>query len=312
VEIADEVWSVNRLALEWDGALRDELRARVAGAGFSLVINPCFTRQMMLGDSVVRWSRAAERLGMVGDDALLPPQERRWSDGWYTRLVAMPRPWMHEMERHIAFLRALGAAVDDVPLPRLEVNADLGTLGLPRAYVAVAVGASQVEHRWPAARFAEVARAVVARTGWTPVLIGDARERALAQRVADLVPGAINLAGRTSLAQLFGVIQHARFVLSNDSAAVHIAAATGAHAVCLAGGWHWERFVPYPPSMGEVAARVHAVAMADEMPCFRCGGYCSLPHRAGEPRPCIENITVERALQAIDRLLPILTHGTDG
>ena len=101
-------------------------------------------------------------------------------------------------------------------------------------------------------------------------------------------------------------------MLTNDTSAVHLAAATGVHALCIAGGWHWDRFVPYPESLPVQAARVHAVSMVDEMPCFRCGGYCTLPHQPNEPRPCVERVSVSRALEVLDRVLSLPDFRTDG
>lgn len=309
-DVADEVWALERDALEWNGAYRDAWRARVAAAGFDLALNPCFTREMMLGDSVVRWSRAAERVGLVGDDALLPARDRARADRWYTRLLAMPRAEMHEVERHAAVLQALGVPCDGLPEPALTVAA--AERLVPSAYFVVAPGASLPEKRWPAERFVEVACRVHERTGWTPVLVGDAADGRIAHGVSARLPSAINLAGATSLHQLIAAIAGARLVLSNDSAPVHIAAAVGTHAVCLSGGWHWGRFLPYPPALRALAERVHVVSMQDSMPCFRCGGNCSLPHHAGHPLPCVDGIAVERALDALDALLPTLISSRDG
>jgi len=319
--IADEVWPIERGPLEHDGRYRAALGARVRGAGFSMAINPRFTREMMLGDSLVRWSGAAERIGVTGDDVLLPPRERRWADAWYTRLLASSPQPMHESERHAEVLRALGVALHDVPRPSLRLPRG-ATESVPRgatdgappgggAFV-IFPGASAAGHRWPASHFAAVARVIHQRTGWLPLVLGAEADGALGHAVVDVVPSAINLAGRTTVAELVAVVGNARLVLTNDTAAVHIAAATGVRAICIAGGWHWERFVPYPASLGDLADRVHTVSMVDEMPCFRCRGYCSLPHRAGEPRPCVERVSVERVLATVDHVLSLPDMQSDG
>lgn len=311
-EVADEVWPVERQALEWDGAYRDALRARVTQGQFDIAVNPRWTREMMLADSVIRWSGAPERIGLVGDDMLLPPNERRVADRWYTALHDLSPLPNHESERHAAFLRAIGVAVPSVPIPRLlDAPAD-ATASRDRPYFVVSPGASLPHHRWPAERFAQLSRAVAERTGWRAVVVGDASEGDIAAQVAAAVPDARNRAGATSLDALVALIRGARLVLTNDTAAVHIAAATGAHAVCLGGGWHWERFVPYPATLGPVADTVHTVSVADEMSCFRCRGYCSVPHPAGGPRPCLERISVARALETVERVLSLPDLNADG
>lgn len=312
--VADEVWVVDRGALEWDGAYRSALRRRVAAAGFDLAINPRWTREMMLADSVMRWSRAPQRIGLVGDDVLFSPRDRRRADAWYTTLHPSSRMHMHELERHVEFLRALGASVGGVPAPKVDVAALPGGHEFPglERYFVVSPGASALPHRWPAPAFAELARAVQALTGWRAVVVGDAGERNIAAVVAEAVPGALNLAGETSVPALIRLIHGARLVLTNDTAAVHLAAATGVRAVCIAGGWHWHRFVPYPASIGALADRVHTVSLADEMPCFGCRGYCSLPHRAGEARPCVDRVSIERALAMVNHVLSLPDMQSDG
>lgn len=319
--IADDVWPVARGPLEHDGRYRADLRARVRGAGFSMAINPRFTREMMLGDSLVRWSGAAERIGDMGDDVLLPPLERRFADAWYTRLLSTTAQPMHESDRHAEFLRALGVSLERVPRPSLRVTAGPkggapggAAAGVPPGVSAFVVfpGASVAEHRWPASHFAAVARAIHERTGWLPWVLGAESDAPLARAILDVVPSAINLAGRTTVAELAAAVGRSRLVVTNDTAAVHLAAATGVRVICIAGGWHWERFVPYPASLGEVSRRVHVASMVDEMPCFRCRGYCSLPHRVGEPRPCVERVSVERVLATVSHVLSLPDMQSDG
>lgn len=304
-EIADEVWPVRRERLEGDSSYRDELRARTAGGRFAMVINPRHTREMLFGDSLVRWSRAPERIGSVGEGHLLPDRERWWADGWYTRLTVASSAPLHETERHAEFMRALGIPVTHVPEPSLRVyHRPLeGLDDLPNGYFVVFPGASLAEKRWPPQRFAAVARYVQDRTGWRPVLLGDHLDAPLTRAVAAEVPGAIDLTGETSVPVLASVIQSARLVLSNDTSAVHLAAATGVPAVVVVGGWQWNRFLPYPDVLGEVAARVHVVSMEQDMACFNCDWRCVQPHVVGEALPCVSRVPLERVIGAVDRVL---------
>ncbi|MHB1313630.1 MAG: glycosyltransferase family 9 protein [Gemmatimonadaceae bacterium] len=312
--VADEVWPVDRGALEADGAYRAELRRRVEGGGFSLAINPRYTREMLLGDSLMRWSRARERLGMIGDGTLLPPRERFWADRWYTRLLATSPASEHETERNAEFLRGIGAPVQGVPEPSLKVPplAETEGLGLPADYFVVFPGASLPEPRWSPAGFAEVARHIARRTGWRPVLLGEAADTPYTSAVAESVPDAVDLTGRTTVRAFAAVIQGARLAVTNDTSALHLAAASGVHAVCIAGGWHWGRFVPYPAVLGGVAQRVHAVSMVAEMTCFNCNGRCIIPHPPRSARPCITRVTVARVIETVDDVLSTLGVKTDG
>lgn len=59
----------------------------------------------------------------------------------------------------------------------------------------------------------------------------------------------INLCGKTNIIQLVNQIQNARLVLTSDSSALHIAAATNTDCICISNGNHFGRFHPYPKKM---------------------------------------------------------------
>jgi ADP-heptose:LPS heptosyltransferase len=107
--------------------------------------------------------------------------------------------------------------------------------------VVVHPGASGPERRWPVARFAAVARRLVAAghrviVSGSPGEAGDAYALATA---AGLPPNAV-LAGRTDLGALAALVAHARLVVCGDTGVAHLATAYGTRSVLL--------FGPVPPS----------------------------------------------------------------
>jgi ADP-heptose:LPS heptosyltransferase len=97
-------------------------------------------------------------------------------------------------------------------------------------------GAASGSRRWPAARFAAVAR-ILAAWGLPVVVSGNLSERALAEQVAraaGLGPGSV-LAGQTDLAGLAAVVAAASVVISNDTGVAHLAVAYGTPSVTLFG-----------------------------------------------------------------------------
>ncbi|WP_242454072.1 glycosyltransferase family 9 protein [Bailinhaonella thermotolerans] len=117
--------------------------------------------------------------------------------------------------------RDLSLAVPDAPSPA------------PGAIV-VHPGGKSPARRWPAGRFAEVARALAA-DGHEIVVTGNAAEESLAEAV-----GCRSLAGRTSLAELCALIAGARLVITGDTGAAHLATAYGTPSVIV--------FGPIPPT----------------------------------------------------------------
>jgi len=141
----------------------------------------------------------------------------------------------------VAFYSALsgeGGVESDQPrlaLATLEVDAALRNEALSRDeyYVFVPGAEYGPAKRWPASRFAELARLLDKPV----VLLGSGKEMALAQEIAQLASDADirNLAGATSLTQAFALIAAARQVVTNDSGLMHVAAALGVAQVAIFG-----------------------------------------------------------------------------
>jgi ADP-heptose:LPS heptosyltransferase len=111
------------------------------------------------------------------------------------------------------------------------------------AFTLVHPGAAAPGRRWPAGRFAAVARWLAGR-GHQVRITGSAAEGDLAARVAGLagLPGGCVLAGQTSLAGLAALTGSARLVVSGDTGVSHLASAFARPSVTLFGPvppWEW-------------------------------------------------------------------------
>jgi lipopolysaccharide heptosyltransferase I len=102
--------------------------------------------------------------------------------------------------------------------------------------------------RWPPERFAHLAAALLDR-GFAPiVLVGGPSERDQCAPLLTLAarrPGLIDLVGRTPVGLLLAIIERARLVIANDSAAVHIAVGFDRPLVALYGPTRTDLVGPY-------------------------------------------------------------------
>jgi ADP-heptose:LPS heptosyltransferase len=143
------------------------------------------------------------------------------------------RDFMHSLERQAEQLAAAGIA--DVPPPDLSwARADVARFGLPARYAMLAPGgaAHRPEKRWPAERFAALARAIATR-GATPVMVGGGDEIGLADAISSDAPEVRNLVGETSLLELATVARGAAGAVGNDTGPMHVAAVAGCPTVVL-------------------------------------------------------------------------------
>ena len=216
------------------------------------------------------------------------PQSHRWLQATGPRrLVAFATPgvcgpkWDDDEHERARWCRLVASGwghegdPDDVLL-RHVVPAEQGP------DVLVHPGAASGARRWPAERWAAVARELARDHGVG--VTGSPAERRLASAVvaAAGLPESSSLAGDASLAQLAATIASARVLLCGDTGVAHLAYAVGTPAVVL--------FGPTPPRLwGPPATGRHvAVWRGDER---------RDPH-AAEPDAQLLRITVDDVLEA--------------
>jgi len=166
------------------------------------------------------------------------------------RLIAFAQPalgwagpeWRageHEVARWCRLLEECGIAADpgDLRIAPPAVEPPDPARGATLIHPGAASGA----RRWPAERWAAVARAELA-AGRRVAITGSAGERALAQAVAKAagLSGDSVLAGRTSLLELAAAVASAARVACGDTGVAHLASALGTTSVVL--------FGPTPPA----------------------------------------------------------------
>jgi ADP-heptose:LPS heptosyltransferase len=177
-----------------------------------------------------------------------------------------------------------------IPADESDLLLDAPTTASPAPGAAVIhPGAAYGSKRWPADRFAAVARSLAAE-GLPVVVTGSPDERGIAEAVAaaaGLPPDAV-LAGRTGLDELAALVQDAAVVVCGDTGVAHLASAYRTPSVVLFGpvpAWRWG-----PPADGP------HLALSDDA------------HRTGapfaaEPDAALLGVTVPAVLSAVSRVL---------
>lgn len=226
-----------------------------------------------------------------------------WRGPLLTRAVRRPRrrSHLHQAEYYRALVRGLGLEVDEGqprirPRPATLERADAllqredRTTGLPT--VGFAPGAAYGHaKRWPPRRVAGLVNRLSKERGATCVLVGTDDDRDAGREIESALPPdarVLNLIGRTDLRQLIGVLARCHAFVSNDSGAMHLAAAVGLPVTAIFG-----------PTDERVTAPVgdHDV-MIQQVFCRPCMlRDCPIDHR------CMKRITVDQVFAAVDRRL---------
>lgn len=167
--------------------------------------------------------------------------------------IAVPRPdevARHEIYYYLEMLHRAGIidSLPEIQQIRLEGAQQarragrerLAAAGFEEPVIGVSPGAAfGGAKRWLPERFAEVAGRVAAAGSTGIALFGSARERPLAEEVAAKLARSgcrvHNFAGETTLAEFIEMAAACRLFLTNDSGAMHVAAAAGVPTVAVFG-----------------------------------------------------------------------------
>lgn len=304
----DDVLPVDRKKLGRNIFYRFGILSSIRNRHFNIAIEPTMSRELLYGDSLVRASAASCRIGTSGDISNISRWWKRLSDRWYTQLLPVGDGNVMELVRNAEFMRKLGLGSFKASIPDLPASDVIPSELAGKSYYVLSPGAGKAIKRWKVINFAEVARLLYRKTGWLGVICGGSEDEPLGRALVQLAGVPIeNWCGRTSLHDIVGIIAKANLLVSNDTSAVHIAAAVSTPSVCIVGGGHYGRFLPY--DVETQTSKPFPVTVAHHMECFGCNWKCIYRVGRNESSPCIENITVTQVWDTIERVL--LHHPVD-
>jgi lipopolysaccharide heptosyltransferase II len=217
-----------------------------------------------------------------------------------TRGISRPRGKRHQSVYYRHLVTALGFDAPEA-LPRLEITPEtrarvdelLSQHGVDRSasIVGIAPGAAYGHaKRWPPDRVAELIGRLGSR-GAISVLVGAAGDRDAGREIESSLPHAarvVNLIGRTDLRVFAGVLAACHAFVSNDSGAMHLAAAAGVPVAAIFGPTNEHATAP----LGDHDVIIHQVFCR---PCMLRD--CPIDHR------CMRGISVGVVFDAVSRRL---------
>lgn len=205
----------------------------------------------------------------------------------------------HQIHHYLRIARAVGAEgngeprLEVSPASRLSADRLLETAGIGPDEPILAVNPGAIygtAKQWGPARFAQAGDALAESCGLRIVLVGSRRETPLLEAVAGTLrrPGLV-LGGRTDLPALAALLRRSRLLLTNDTGAMHVAAAVGAPVLAVFGPTDAE-------ATGPLSGRARIIRRP--VPCSPCLlRECPIDHR------CMEAVTVDEVVAAATELL---------
>ena len=301
-----EVWSINPKKFRRNPIYRYLFLKKVSKAGFTITIQPTFSRHFTLGDSIVRATKSRIRIGSTGNSDLMPLWLKKISDKWYTELIPARQKPLMELKRNTEFLNGLSKETFQTSLPFLPTVTHLSKeLSITKPYFIIFPGSSWEGRQWPAKYCGQILGQIHHVTGWLGVICGGIGDEILSYKILSLSSyHPLNLTGKTTLPELVEIIKNANILISNETSAIHIAVATSTKSVCILGGGHYGRFMPYDVEETTLQEFL-PTPVVRKMKCFGCNWQCKYHRRNGEPVPCIQHITVQEVFNAVLKVLEI-------
>jgi heptosyltransferase-1 len=218
----------------------------------------------------------------------------------YTHRIPIPTLDVHAIDRYLWVAPLLGLDNDPPDLTIYlssetirNVERSLEEHGVPasKPLVVLVPGTIWETKHWTIEGFAGVARQFI-REGFAVALAGTKRDQQRCQQIAAAAPGACDLSGKTTPAELAALIRRAEVAVTNDSGSMHVAASLGKPMVSVFGPTNPVHIGPYQ--------RPESVVRVD-LPCSPCNyrrlSQCPFDHA------CMKQVTSEMVVERARKIL---------
>ncbi len=244
----------------------------------AICINPMVSRDW-IGDEIVLWSNAGEKIGW---DTIFPSmslKQKKQGDHYYTRLIKTNlMPYAHELNSNKLFLHDtcqqdadFRMAIWPAPQHIKNVATRWKDARLENSKViCLSIGALASYRKWAIENyFALIERIRNYSQDHKFIIIGETDKTIIDKIVAyqKREPDIFNWCGTTALGELSAIFKHCQMVIGNESGPMHIAVAVNVPTVCILGGGHYGRFMPY----GNEDIHKYVIKKMD---CFQCNWKC--------------------------------------
>lgn len=281
--------------------------------GYAICVNPTYSRDRV-GEEIALWTGAEQKIGWMTNLPNMKSKELKRGNKIYDQLFPLDNSGVsHELFMNKQFIEHLG--FDSVHLipPKLSDHPPSRALAdvlreveeQKRKLVTIIPGALDEFRQWGVERFAQLMMKIQNSVDYEIVfvIVGSEDDRKKSSLLVNAALGAnvVDLTGKLTLPELPFLFRRSLAVIGNETGPIHIAACCGTNTVCISGGGHFERFVPYPDEFIQLGYRLTTVY--HKMDCYYCGWHCIFDTPTHEPFPCVASVDVESVFMPILFLL---------
>ena len=282
---------------------------------FEQIINPVFSRDFFLHDTLIHHLRSGKKVGYKGDHQNTKIKllgfgikEEKYTKylevkggKWYSVLIEASPQALMELNKNAAFIRHYFDPSFHSQMPVIPFQIPATHQKPEQKYIVFFLGASMIRKAWPIANYAEVIENV--DPGYEIVLCGGKEDEPLYKELLKINTEkriVTNLIGKTTLTELISIIKQVAYIITNDTSASHIAIAVRTPSVCMLSGAHYGRFHPYMVESLKEEEKKYLPKVANYyMDCYGCNHICKYIPDKNTTYPCVAKISPQQVIEKI-------------
>ena len=289
----DEIIPINikkfNLNLNYKYKVLKSLRKRK----FYKVVSPIYSRNIAT-EGIIKNILSNKKIGIDGDLSNITKFQKIFTNKNYSELILLESYKKMELYKNLEIFNKIFNSRYKLELYELKLNNNY--INIKEKYCVFFIGASDVRKCWELAKFIEVAKNLKMRI----VISGGKSEVKLVEKfmedISILKIGNIeNLVGKTNLVETAILIKNSEFILTNDTFATHMATILKKKSICILGGGHFGRFLPYPQELNKNSWVLPKVIFK-KMDCFGCNWRCKYKQ---VPWRCIKEINQDNIIKLV-------------
>lgn len=254
---------------------------------YEKLISPIYSRNVAT-EGIVKNILATEKVGINGDTSNITKYQQKFTNKNYTKLIEIESKNKMQLYINIEFFNKVFNTNYKIELYNWNKNKKRNNSY--KNYCIFFLGASTIKKCWEVEKYAEIIKKIPKNL--EILLCGGKQEKVLGEKIISLIKEhkIKNLIGKTNLIEVLKLIKESNFIVCNDTFAVHMAVMLRKKSICIVGGGHFGRFLPYPKELEDNEDNFLPKVIYKKMDCFGCNWKCkynTIPYK------CIKNIKVK-------------------
>lgn len=173
---------------------------------------------------------------------------------------------------------------------------------LPKEYYMVFPSSKLDKKKWNIEKYAEIIKRIYNKTKLELVMCGTNEDEETYGKLKKLINVPYRIEKQIPIMEYIQLIKNAKFVISNDSGAYHIAVSENIPVTVITGKYAFDRYIIYD-FKSDYKYKKPYIVKSDINKCKNCGDDCPYYTADRNIYPCLEEITIEDVWNKINTMI---------